>query len=123
MKVLVVEDDQFIRGNLELWLSMEGFEVKVAENGPMGVEMARKELPDLVICDLVMPGINGYSVLSEMRSHGPTASIPFILLTASAEKSERERGLAKGVSVFMTKPFDLKDLMAAINQCLKRPPS
>lgn len=117
-KVLVVEDDTHIRSNLELWLGMEGFRVVVAENGPDGVAAAKREQPDLIICDLVMPGINGYAVLSEVRSHPATARTPFILLTASAEKSERERGMAKGVSVFMTKPFDLKELMASIRQCL-----
>lgn len=120
MKVLVIEDDKHIRGTLELWLQLEGFDVKVAENGPRGVEMAREEKPDLVICDLLMPGINGYAVLSELRAHASTTNIPFILLTASAEKSERERGLAMGVTEFMTKPFDLKELLAAINHCLKR---
>ncbi len=119
MNVLVIEDDAAIRSNLKLWLTMEGFQVTAAEDGEQGIARAAEAAPQLVICDLLMPGIDGYAVLAALRAAPATRSVPFILLTASADKGEHERSLQEGVTVFMTKPFDLRALKEAIERCLK----
>lgn len=116
--ILVIEDDKLIRANLERWLKLEGYAVSVAENGELGVELALKQAPAAVICDLVMPGIDGYTVLNRLRANAATARIPFILLTASADKAERQRGIAQGVTCFLAKPFDLRELGAALKDAL-----
>ena len=116
--VLVIEDEAPIRDNLTRFLKLEGFNVETAEDGAQGVVRAQANPPDLIICDLVMPQLDGYAVLSALRQNAVTSAIPFVLVTASADKSERDKSVARGAAHFVTKPFDLKELRAVIRLCL-----
>jgi DNA-binding response OmpR family regulator len=113
-KVLVIEDETPIRDNLRRFLSLEGYLVVTAENGAVGVELARREVPDLVFCDVMMPELNGYQVLSIMQGDPRLAGIPFVFLTASAEKENMVQGLALGAWAYVTKPFDLAELASRL---------
>ena len=92
--ILVIEDEQDIRSDILKMLSYEGFEAIGAENGKQGVLLAKERLPDLIICDIMMPGLNGYQVLSLIRGHQSTARIPFIFLTAKATRKDMPQGHA-----------------------------
>src|SRR5712692_9578117 len=87
-KILVIEDQPQMRKNLVTILEMENFQVTAAENGRRGVELAKAETPDLVLCDVMMPELDGYGVLHLLRQHKPTATVPFIFLTAKGEKAD-----------------------------------
>lgn len=117
-KILVIEDETAIRNNLARFLRAENFEVMTAENGLLGVAAAREGRPQLIICDIRMPELDGYGVLAALRQDPATARIPFMFLTASADSSERHIGLAQGADEYMTKPFTLPDLLAAIQRRL-----
>ena len=121
-KILLIEDSQEIRENIAEILSLANYEVAEAENGKIGVEKAKKEHPDLIICDIMMPQANGYTVLNELRNHPETAHIPFIFLTASAEKSEVKAGLGMGAEGYIRKPFGTDELLRTIESCLIRHP-
>jgi two-component system, sensor histidine kinase and response regulator len=117
-KILIVEDELGIRNNLSRLLKLEGNTVYVAENGNIGVTMARTKLPDLVICDLRMPELDGYGVLRALKQSSDTAGIPIVILTASADQSHRAAGLSLGAAAFLTKPFDSRELLALISNVL-----
>lgn len=119
-RVLVIEDEARIRANLVRILTFEGYAVVATENGIAGLAAARERTPDLVICDLLMPEMSGYGVLAELRAAAATRSVPFILLTASAEEAERARASASGADAFITKPFALTDLLAEVQRCLTK---
>ncbi|MBL9126947.1 MAG: response regulator transcription factor [Verrucomicrobiales bacterium] len=112
--ILVIEDQPQMRRNLLTILEMEGFRVLAAEDGQAGVRLAREELPDLILCDIMMPGIDGYHVLHTLRAHKPTAPIPFIFLTAKGEKSDFRTGMNLGADDYLPKPVGRADLLAAI---------
>src|SRR5450432_1993705 len=95
-KILVIEDETAIRNNLARFLRAEGYAVTAAENGVVGVAAARTERPHLIICDIRMPELDGYGVLAALRQDATTARIPFMFLTASADRAERHLGLAQG---------------------------
>ncbi len=101
-------------------VKMEGFEVITAENGRIGVEAAKRELPALVLCDVMMPELDGHGVLTELRRDTATARIPFIFLTAKGEKQDLREGMNLGADDYLTKPVDIDDLTAAINARLAR---
>jgi CheY-like chemotaxis protein len=113
-KVLLIEDEAPIRATLSRFLQMEGIEVITAEDGAIGLALARVELPDLILCDLLMPELDGYQVLSSLRGDPLTAGIPFLLLTASAAPEEQQASLQRGAAAFLTKPFYLDDVRKAI---------
>jgi CheY-like chemotaxis protein len=113
-KILLIEDEAPIRQTLSRFFRLEGLDVVTAENGASGLALAREHLPDIIICDLLMPELDGYQVLSSLRSDERTAKIPFILLTASAAPEEQQAGLEKGATAFLSKPFRLDDVRAAI---------
>lgn len=117
-KILIIEDETGIRQNLRRVLRLEGHEVFEAENGRRGVEVAIASAPDLVICDLMMPELDGFAVLRELRAHPVTARTVFCFLTASAEKDTRHKGLASGADEYITKPFELADLLALLRRRL-----
>ncbi|MBI3149521.1 MAG: response regulator [Betaproteobacteria bacterium] len=119
-KILVVEDENDIRNNLRRFLQLEGHEVIEAENGRRGVEQALAQLPELIICDLMMPELDGFAVLREVRGNPLTRHIAFCFLTASAEKDTRYEGLAQGADEYMTKPFNLAELRELITRMLMR---
>ena len=116
--ILIIDDEAPIRANLRRFLVFEGYEVIEAENGRAGIEQLRTHQPAIVLCDLMMPEVDGYGVLEALRANPATAQIPFVFLTASAEKSERQSGLARGANGYLTKPFTLEELMATINNLL-----
>jgi DNA-binding response OmpR family regulator len=116
--VLVIEDEAPIRANLERFLKAEGYGVLTASDGTGGIAAAREQRPDIIICDILMPQVDGYGVLAELRADTGTAQIPLIFLTASADKEERQRGLASGATDYVTKPFKLAELLAVIRKHL-----
>ena len=119
-KVLVIEDNEPGRINLLELLEAEGFEVVDAADGRVGLQLARTDPPDLVLCDIVMPELDGYGVLSELRQEPLTATIPFVFLTASAEQRDLRRGLDLGADGYLTKPFTRAELLEIIAAHLKR---
>src|SRR5260221_10895703 len=119
-KILVIEDQPQMRKNLVTILEMENFQVTAAENGRRGGELAKAETPDLVLCDVMMPELDGYGVLQLLRQHKPTATVPFIFLTAKGEKADMRAGMNLGADDYLTKPVAKADLLAAIAARLDR---
>lgn len=119
-KILVIEDEEFIRENLIELLEDESFEVTSADNGKVGVELARKHLPDLILCDVMMPELNGYDVLKTLRSLPETEMIPFIFLTAKADKVDFRTAMLIGADDYLTKPCTQDELIAAIATRLEK---
>ncbi|HPU55974.1 MAG TPA: response regulator, partial [Verrucomicrobiota bacterium] len=119
-KILVIEDEPEMRRNLATILRMEHFHPLSAENGRVGVELARKEKPDVILCDVMMPELDGYGVIAELRANPATAAIPFIFLTAKGEKPDVRAGMNLGADDYLTKPVTKADLLAAIRSRLER---
>ena len=115
-RILIIEDNLEIRENISEILELEGFKVIVAKDGRAGLEVATQELPDAILCDIMMPGLDGYGVLTALKKNHATRSIPFIYVTASAEKSEVKLAMDMGADGYVRKPFDVDDLMEAINK-------
>lgn len=113
-KILVIEDEQPVRANILELLEAEDFEVIGAENGFIGAIWAQENLPDLIICDVMMPEVDGYEVLSALRQDQITAAIPFIFLTAMADKADIRQGMELGADDYLTKPFTRDELLGAI---------
>lgn len=113
-KILLIEDNQDLRENTEELLTLAGYDVRTAENGKVGVDLAIREQPDLIVCDIMMPELDGYGVLHILSKRDDTAAIPFIFLTAMAEKSEFRKGMELGADDYLTKPFDETGLLNAI---------
>lgn len=118
-KILVIEDEKEIRENLEDLLS-DKYEVLVASGGREGLEIALRELPNIVLCDVTMAGVTGHNVLTGLRSNPTTANIPFIFLTARVSKDDMRLGMELGADDYLTKPFTRKELLSAITARLKR---
>lgn len=118
-KILVIEDEKEIRENLEDLLS-DKYEVLVASGGREGLEIALRELPDIVLCDVTMAGVTGHNVLTGLRSNPTTVNIPFIFLTARVSKDDMRLGMELGADDYLTKPFTRKELLSAITARLKR---
>lgn len=119
-KILLIEDNPDVRENTAEILQLAQYNVITAENGKEGVEIAQRELPDLIICDIMMPELNGHGVLFMLSKNRETANIPFIFLTAKAERSDVRKGMDMGADDYITKPFDDVELLNAINARLKK---
>jgi DNA-binding response OmpR family regulator len=119
-KILVIDDTEEIRSRMKQLLTYEGYEVLGAESGQVGIHLAKTYHPDLIICDIIMPGMNGYRVLSELRKDPITATIPFIFLTARTASKNIRRGMNLGADDYLTKPFEVDDLLAAITARLAK---
>lgn len=119
-KVLIIEDNVDIRENVVEILELAGYEVFAADNGKTGVELATVNLPDIVLCDIMMPELDGYGVLYMLNKNPDTATIPFIFLTAKAERIDLRKGMEMGADDYLTKPFDDMDLLNAIEVRLKK---
>jgi two-component system, sensor histidine kinase and response regulator len=113
-KILVIEDEQFIRENIVEILESSDYEVHSAANGLLGVEAALRHLPDLILCDVMMPDLDGHGVLERLRADGSTASIPFIFLTARANSQDLRTGMNLGADDYLTKPFRVPDLLNTV---------
>ena len=118
--ILIIEDNLEIRENITEILELEDHTVITAENGKIGILMARERLPDLIFCDLMMPLVNGYEVITELKRDGSTSGIPFIFLTASTEKQNIQTGLSLGAVEYILKPFTTEDLLKAITNVFSK---
>ena len=119
-KILLIEDSQDIRENIAEILTLANYEVLEAENGKVGVELAKAEVPDLIICDIMMPQLDGYGVLHMLSKNPATSGIPFIFLTAKSEKEDLRKGMNLGADDYLIKPFDDLELLDAIEMRLKK---
>ncbi len=119
-RILVADDDPGVRGAIELHLKVEGFEVLEAEDGPSTLEIARREAPDLVLLDVMMPGMDGFEVCRRLRADPRTTHIPVIVLTAKSLAVDKVVGLAAGADDYVAKPFDPDELVARIRTTLRR---
>jgi CRP/FNR family cyclic AMP-dependent transcriptional regulator len=119
-KILLIEDNDDVRENTSEILELSNYTVIKASNGKEGVELALKNIPDLVICDIMMPVLDGYGVLHSLHRHTATASIPFIFLTAKSEKTDFRKGMGMGADDYITKPFDGIELLNAVEARLKK---
>lgn len=119
-KILIIEDDTIMRENTAEILELAHYQVTTAPNGKVGSQLAKEIKPDLIICDIMMPELDGYGVLHVLSKDPKTASIPFIFLTAKAEKSEIRKGMDLGADDYLTKPFEDTELMNAIESRLKK---
>ena len=118
--ILLIEDSDVIRENTAEILELAGYHVLTAENGKVGVENALATRPDLVVCDIMMPVLDGYGVLHIFGQNPRLASVPFIFLTAKTELAERRRGMALGADDYLSKPFEKADLLSAVSGRLHR---
>jgi CRP-like cAMP-binding protein len=119
-KILLIEDNLEMRENTAEILELANYEVVTAENGKVGVEKAKAVLPDLIICDIMMPELDGYGVLYYLGKDPKTAAIPFIFLTAKAELSEMRKGMNLGADDYLTKPYEEMELLNAIESRMKK---
>lgn len=119
-KILIIEDETQTRNLFLNCLKFEGFEALGADNGLSGVQLAQRHRPELVVCDIMMPDMDGYQVLSALRRHPDTATIPFIFLTAKVTMSELRQGMTLGADDYLTKPCTIDDFLAAIATRLQR---
>lgn len=118
--ILIIEDHQDIRENIIEILELYGYQPVGAVNGKEGLEKAKLIKPDLIICDIMMPELDGYSVLKLLGQHPETATIPFIFLTAKAERTDMRRGMNLGADDYLTKPFEESELLEAIESRLRK---
>ncbi|MFM2063235.1 MAG: hypothetical protein RLZZ507_2905 [Cyanobacteriota bacterium] len=119
-KILVIEDEESVRENLLDLLMAEEFETVSAANGKIGLNLAISEVPDLILCDMMMPELDGYEVLKAVRQQPITSTIPFIFLTAKSAKSDIRQGMDMGADDYLTKPFTRSELLSAIMNKLEK---
>lgn len=118
--ILLIEDNNEVRENTAEILELANYKVLQAENGKIGVEIAKKTPLDLIICDIMMPALDGYGVIHLLSSDDKTAAIPFIFLTAKTERGDLRRGMEMGADDYITKPFDDIELLKAVESRLKK---
>ena len=119
-KILVIDDEEWLREMIQLALRQRGYEVIEAHNGHDGIEKARAELPDLILCDVNMGKVDGYLTLAALRTEAPTAAIPFILMTGLADNAGMRHGMELGADDYLPKPFTTDVLYAAVEARLKK---
>ena len=117
-KILVIEDDANIRESLVELLEMKSFTLLSADNGTDGLKLAQEQVPDLILCDVMMPGLNGYEVVEAIRKDSRLAKLPFIFLSAKAMDSDVEYGKNLGANSYLTKPFRAQDLFSVVDDLL-----
>jgi len=118
--ILIVEDNNDIRENIVEILELSGYKTLDCENGKKGFEIAQKHLPDLILCDIMMPEMDGFTLLHLLRKNKDTEDIPFIFLTAKTERADYRRGMEMGADDFITKPFEDVELLNAVESRIKR---
>lgn len=119
-RILIIEDEAQTRRNMATILRMEGYEPVLAADGREGIEAARHERPALILCDVMMPALDGHSVLAVLREDAATAHIPFIFLTARGERADVRTGMNLGADDYLTKPVTARELIAAVEARLAR---
>jgi len=119
-KALIIEDSDDIRDGIVEMLDLAGYETFAAKNGKIGVELAAKNLPDIILCDIMMPELDGYGVLYLLQKNPQTSNIPFIFMTAKAERADMRKGMEMGADDYLTKPFDDVELFNAIESRLRK---
>ena len=119
-KILVIDDEEWLREMIHLALKQKGFDVIESSNGADGIEKARGELPDLILCDVNMEKVDGYLTLASLRNEAPTAAIPFILMTGLADNAGMRHGMELGADDYLPKPFTTDALYAAVEARLKK---
>lgn len=119
-KILVIDDEDWLRQMVQLALEQKGFDVVQAESGAMGIELARNQLPDLILCDVNMERMDGYGTLASLRADPATAAIPFILMTGMADHAGMRHGMELGADDYLPKPFTLEGLYGAVEARLKK---
>jgi CheY-like chemotaxis protein len=118
--ILLIEDNLEMRENTSELMALANYNVITAVNGKEGVEQAKKKLPDLIICDIMMPDMDGYGVLYNLSKDPSTCAIPFVFLSAKAEKNEFRKGMNLGADDYLIKPFEEMELLKAIESRLER---
>jgi DNA-binding response OmpR family regulator len=119
-RVLVVEDDPVILRLLEVNFELEGFEVLLAHDGAEGIDLARRQRPDIVISDIMMPNVSGIELVAALKGEEATASIPILLLSAKAQSADVKAGLEAGADDYVTKPFEPLELVDRVQALLAR---
>ena len=119
-RILVVDDDPEVREFVKTNLEEEGFEIEVAGTGPEAIEIAADRPPALVLLDVMMPGMDGLTTLRHLRNDVPTANIPVVMLTAKPQAAERVKGLDLGADDYLTKPFEIDELIARVRSVIRR---
>ncbi len=119
-RILIIEDAEDVRSLITATLENNGFQTLAAEDGVAGVALAQKHLPDLILCDVQMPRLDGYGTLAALRQQAATATIPFIFLTGITDKTHLRQGMELGADDYLTKPFSLEELLAAVNARLQK---
>jgi DNA-binding response OmpR family regulator len=119
-KILIIEDEEMVLDNISIFLEAEGFKVFSTRDGITGLKMALTIFPDVILCDLMLPKLDGFKILETLRQDTRFTITPFIFLTARAEKSNMRRGMELGADDYITKPFTLNELLEALEQQLKR---
>jgi DNA-binding NarL/FixJ family response regulator len=118
--VLIIEDDPAYCGMMELILQMEGFDVSTASDGQSGFALLCDKRPDLILCDIMMPEMNGHSVLETLKGDNRFADIPFIFVTALGEREQVRGGMSAGADDYLPKPFSADELLAAVTSRIRR---
>ena len=118
--VLIIEDNLEIRENTAEMLELSGFGVYTAANGQDGLMLAVEKLPDLILCDIMLPGLNGFEVFRKLKENKSTSSIPFVFESARTEKKDINEGLEMGATGYIAKPYELNELIEKITSCLKK---
>jgi len=112
--ILVIEDEPQVCNNIQQILELSDYRVLAAQNGRIGLQLAKTALPDLIICDVMMPEMNGYEVVAALRENNVTATIPFIFLTAKVERTDLRQGMELGADDYLTKPFTAEEVLKAV---------
>jgi DNA-binding NarL/FixJ family response regulator len=118
--ILLIEDNASLRRNISQILTIEGYRVLAAADGFSGLQQARDHKPDLILCDIMMPGLDGYEVLGRLRADAATASLPFIFLTAKGDMPDLRLGMSLGADDYLPKPVNCTDLLDAVRSRLQR---
>ena len=120
IRILVIEDDLIVRGNTAELLELEGYTVTTACNGKTGLEKIKQDSPDLILCDLRMPEMDGFTMLGHLGHYPELRRIPFIFFSAKSENVDIKAGIDAGADAYLTKPFELEDLLTTIEKCLQQ---
>lgn len=119
-KILIIDDEPDLLADIGTILEIKGYDVSLAANGMEGIEKAIHELPDLILCDIMMPKVDGYEVLKQVSAHQETSTIPFLFMSAKSTKEDIREGMNLGADDYLSKPFDLEELLEAVSTRIKK---